>query len=1116
MTIKKKLLLAVGLIVIVLSGTFTATSYFTQRRQLMEALDQKLRVAVELARANVPADYHDHITGRDSVTAEEFARIVDRNNHLCLQLGLQYLWSCMEVGDGVVFTSATSPGKDVRKNDQAAFFELHKDPRSFDTVFATMQPVFSSFRNQWGRGRMLLSPDRNRAGSKYCFGVSVSSDEIDAALGKTLRQSLGLGAAFFVIGMLLALQVAKRLDKTVNEIGVALNDLAAENGRELAADARRMVEERNKTILEAAMDGFLLVDNEGCLREVNAAYCRMSGYSSDELLNMSIPDLEAADDPAEVRARIERIRQQGEDRFETLHRRKDGTLFAAEVSIQMRATENRMVAFIRDITDIKQAASALAQANEELERRVTERTAELKHSRGQLRILLDSTAESIYGIDMEGDCDFCNAACLRTLGYSHQDEVLGKNMHWLVHHSRSDRTCYPLDECLIFRSFQSGQPFHVDDEVFWRADGSSLPVEYWSHPQIVDGTVVGAVITFIDITERKRAQELLARQYERHQNLLDTAPVGVGISVDGIVRFANPRLMELVDVQVGHPASTIYSDARDRQRMIQLPEQDGFVRDMEIKMLGPNGETRDTMGTFIVTEFEGGAGILCWLVDIGKLKAAEIELLKAKNAAEAANQAKSSFLANMSHEIRTSMNAILGFAQLMQRDSTTTPQQRDYLQIIDRSGKFLLSLINDILEMAKIETGQVSLQPAAFDLPGLLMDLKRIFRAQADTKNLRFSMEAAANLPRWVEGDEAKLRQVFLNLLGNAVKFTHEGWIAMRVWLDGGGPDNELRLVTEIEDSGMGLSEDEQAVLFRRFSQTESGRRTGGGTGLGLAITWEIIRMMDGDITVHSQPGKGSKFRFRVKLRSAGVPARLDVDQAPDAALHLLPGQSPCRVLIVDDIKENRLLLCQMLAPIGFELREAATGTAAIGGFNSWHPHLILLDMRLPDLNGCEVVRHIRESPPGKAVKIVMNSASAFADNQAEALAAGADRFLTKPIDLGELFAILPELLANVVHFEKAGPAPVGECAENMELQLADLADGWLEKMREATLLADFDRIDNLMEVIVPLGAPRARKLHDMVRRYDATALLQFLNQLENRPAAVESADSSPAERRGT
>jgi signal transduction histidine kinase/CheY-like chemotaxis protein len=474
-------------------------------------------------------------------------------------------------------------------------------------------------------------------------------------------------------------------------------------------------------------------------------------------------------------------------------------------------------------------------------------------------------------------------------------------------------------------------------------------------------------------------------------------------------------------------------------------------------------------------------------------------LLRAKNAAEAANRAKSAFLANMSHEIRTPMNAILGFSQLMLRTSALTPVQSQYLHTINRSGEHLLALINDILAMSKIEAGRVTLNLTTFDFHGLLADLKSMFCLRTEAKQLRFRVEIGAEVPRLVVSDESKLREVLINLLSNAAKFTDKGHIVLRVRVEGPA-ETDRRLVVEVEDTGMGISAEEIGRLFQQFEQTQSGLKLGSGTGLGLAISREFVRLMGGDITVRSQPGKGSTFRFAIRLEPGNEndPAFLKNRAVSRRVVGLRPGTPPCRVLVVDDVEDNRVLLARMLGTVGFETHLAIDGADALKQFAAWRPQLILMDKRMPAMDGHQAISRIRASPGGDAVKMMILTASAFDENRQEALTAGADDFLGKPFRESELFGKIQALLH--LEFVYADPAAVAGAAEAAvpppppSARPARCLPGELiTDLREATLGVDVDRMLELVERVAGHDAQLGKEFHCMVQQFEYKKLLQHL-----------------------
>jgi len=459
-----------------------------------------------------------------------------------------------------------------------------------------------------------------------------------------------------------------------------------------------------------------------------------------------------------------------------------------------------------------------------------------------------------------------------------------------------------------------------------------------------------------------------------------------------------------------------------------------------------------------------------------------------------ADRAKSAFLASMSHEIRTPMNAILGFTQLLLRDPTLAAGQRQYLETIGRSSEHLQALIDDVLEMSKIEAGRVAAQPSTFDLRALVADLTGMFRLRTESKRLRFEVELDGAVPDYVVTDERKLRQILINLLGNAIKFTEQGHVLWHVRVD---PTDLLvsRLLIDVDDSGPGIPPADRERIFNPFEQAAAGARAGG-TGLGLAISRQFARLLGGDVTVTSEVGRGSCFHVEISL-GKGESDRLPVEGPSRRVIGIKPTAESLRVLVVDDQPENRKVMSQMLEAVGFHIREANDGAEAVSVFSSWSPNAILMDMRMPKMGGAEAIRLIRATPDGPGVFILAVSASAFAENRQHALAAGADDFLSKPFREADLLERLRVRLGvEYISVDAATMRTPGATLLNngasSGFTLADLPASVRGELHTAAVHADYDRLMALADQIAGLDADLARVLRQTVERFDYQKLIDY------------------------
>jgi PAS domain S-box-containing protein len=567
---------------------------------------------------------------------------------------------------------------------------------------------------------------------------------------------------------------------------------------------------------------------------------------------------------------------------------------------------------------IQNRDAELRQAGEDLEQRVEERTAELAEevadrklaqealheSEERIRLLLDSTAEAIYGVDPSGRCTFCNPATLRLLGYQKPGDLLNKNMHEVMHHSYADGTPYPQKDCNIGTSLVRGEGIHSDKEIFWRADGTSFPAEYWAYPTRRNGQIIGSVVTFLDITERKQAQAAL---------------------------------------------------------------------------------------------------------------------LEAKEAAEAGSRAKSEFLANMSHEIRTPMNGIVGMTDLA-LDTNLTGEQRDYLNLVKTSADSLLRVIDDILDFSKIEAGKLELEEAEFAIRDVFRDTLKTLAVRADKKRLELTMRVSPAVPMWVVGDPTRLRQLIVNLVGNAIKFTEAGNVIVDAEIEKESAC-AVELHIRVSDTGIGIPLEKQSLIFESFAQADgSTTRRFGGTGLGLTISRQLVELMGGRMWVESEVGKGSTFHFTTTFRR-GTAAASNREQI---AGERLPG---LEVLVADDNATNRNILKEMLTNWQMKTVVASDGTEALKAMElartGGRPFgVALLDGTMPGIDGFGVAERIRRNPSLADAVILMISATQYAADVARGRELGVEVFLTKPIGQSDLLDAILSVLGIQVAEERLAEVP--------------------------------------------------------------------------------------------
>jgi PAS domain S-box-containing protein len=832
-------------------------------------------------------------------------------------------------------------------------------------------------------------------------------------------------------------------------------------------------------IIKSMINSLIVVSPDNKIIRTNMATCMLLGYEEKELVGRPVETIfggsRSGKDPWMKTMLKDNHVSNIEETYLTKNGREIPVLLSASVMYDASKVIRGIVYVAQDITERKQAEEAL------------------RESENKYRKIFENVQDAFYQTDNAGNITDISPSIERYSGYP-REELIGKSVGEVYFN--------PEDRIRLLKAIQEKGEV-VDYELRLKSKDNRLIYASANAHVLFDlaGKPIGVEGTLRDITERKRAEEelqKLAAVVRYSSELINLT------TLDGKMVFLNEAGAKMLGISPEEIEQTnimqiIPDHLKEKvqnELMPALMNHGTWEGDLQYLNLKTGQLTDVHTMSFMIKDAVTGAPLFLANVslDITEQKELEAALHQAKEEAERANRAKTIFLANMSHEIRTPMNAILGFSQLMQRDPTVTPRQRQQLDTINRSGEHLLALINDILEISKIEAGRVTLNPTAFDLHALLNDLEMMFRLRTDAKNLQFSVECVGEVPRFVVSDEGKLREVLINLLGNAVKFTKKGGIILRVRALH-EETKELRLRAEIEDTGPGIAAEDMDRLFHHFEQMQAGRDAGTGTGLGLAISREFVRLMGGDITVSSQVGRGSLFGFNIALKEAD-PAAVVVKAESRCVTGLQPGQPQYRVLVADDKEDNRELLSQMLGPVGFQIRQVADGEEAVKEFEMWNPNLILMDLRMPVVDGYEAIRRIRASVGGKDARIIAVTASAFEDTRQEVLATGADDFISKPFRETELLEKIGRLLGvkYVYAEESVSVAAKPEALEALTSEsLAGLPGELVRQIRESTINADLDRVLELIQQAATHDARAANGLRSLAERFDYQKLLDLL-----------------------
>lgn len=834
-------------------------------------------------------------------------------------------------------------------------------------------------------------------------------------------------------------------DGKVREILCISRDVT---GRRLAEAEVRASETRLRTLIEQMDIGVLYQDSVGRVRMVNPAARRMLGLHSAEPGPLEPVDPRTDALARDLTAAATFVHADGTPMaFDERPGRR--ALATGEpvrnVLIGVDAPESDERTWVR-VTSVPHAltlpsggsADAHGRQDDGVEIEVvtlaTDVTEELAAAENLLlkESAMELATAGIAITDLTGRVVYANRALVELWGFADSDEACRRQAvdFW--------RPSEEL-EALLRAVFASGR--WSGTLTAERCDGTTFDADLRVSPvRNAAGTITGEMASVIDVSQRTRLEAELratADQLARAQELahigswemeLDTRAMSwsdetyriAGLDPTG-VSATYARFLDLVHPDDRATTDTVMHDVVARREGFEI-EHRLLLADDRVVWVRHHGT---------LVEGDGRVRMIGTVQDITEHKRAlEAERLEEeRNAADAANRAKSAFLASMSHEIRTPMTAVLGFSQLLDEDPTLSDAHRELVSQISRSGQHLLHLIDDVLQMSKIESGHVTIEESPVDVDALLADLHAIFQLRTAAQGVALHTTRAADVPSTVLADSTRLRQILINLVGNAAKFTESGSIEVRVLsvdptecCDG----RSAAIAVEVADTGPGIEATQLERIFGRFEQTELGRNTHGGAGLGLAISRGLADLMGGRLSVTSTVGRGTTFRLVVPVEIVDSSAALlshDVsrDASPpvpprtDGAAPLTPpaDRSPIRVLVADDAPENRMVLTIMLRAAGHEVAEAVDGLEAVELFTSWAPDLVIMDLQMPRLDGPGAMRRIRALPGGDAVRMVAATANVFDDDRLEVIDAGGDGFLPKPFTKAQLLEVVAAAMAT-------------------------------------------------------------------------------------------------------
>jgi PAS domain S-box-containing protein len=855
------------------------------------------------------------------------------------------------------------------------------------------------------------------------------------------------GKPYRMAGTIMDLTAQKEAEDLLREYNQRLEREVADRTRELQEQQQQIIQLKDfyELILESVNDGIWVTDANDLITYINRGMTTIAGIPREQMLGANV----RAYFGKGTRGEFQTYALQAKETLRPVNYAAVSVITPAGrqsyqsgwlIPVVKQGQFDGMVVTTQDVTAQQLATTILQQAHE------------------RFTTVLNSMEAMIYVVDMQTyEILFANLFMEKRFGNQITDTPC-----WYAFEKGQTAPCVFCNNNQLVDA--RGEPAGTITREFQNSAG------YWFYTQEraihwTDGRLVRLEVV-TDITRRKQIEEALHQSEKFTRLLIEELPIGlvlfdqtgsfieVNRAFTQMIGYSQEELQQLTFWDITPPAKYVTLD-REQYEILQTT---GRCGPFEKAYLHKTGTLVPVRISCVIIERYKQRFFWCNLEDITEQQRVAEALRTAKEAAELANRAKSTFLANMSHELRTPLNGILGFTQILQRDRTLTAKQLEHVKVIHRSGEYLLTLINDILDLAKIEAGKIEVCPVTVNFEGFITGITDLFRMRTQQKGIEFKYEALSPLPAWILADDKRLRQVLINLLGNAVKFTPQGSVTLKIGY------HHAKLRFQVEDTGVGIAPDDLEKIFEPFQQVGANQYKSEGTGLGLPITKKLVEKMGGELYVESVLGLGSIFWMLLELPEvllAGEktsPSPMIIGYQRDEKLRI----SPIQLLVIDDNQENRAVLVNLLTPLGFQVAKASNAQEGLTLLEEVQPDLVIVDLVLPVMNGLEFTQQVRSLPTFQNLPIIAASASVFETYQQDSLTAGCNAFLAKPIRAEVLLALLGELLGLTWVYESAPSPPTMD-----SLPSADLDSEKIELSAEqATTLFNLAMIGDVMGLL--------------------------------------------------